>query len=92
MAPTPPPPSSMTTMTTIAAAVGGRRAPPLRSVPSRRTPLVIVDVTDRGQPRRHEGVWSVVVRVVEEEEVGTVVHVHQVSIHPRVDGGGKRSG
>jgi hypothetical protein len=48
-APTLPPPSSMTmTMMTIAVAVGGASCPPLRSVPSFRTPLVVVDVADRG--------------------------------------------
>ncbi len=66
--------------------------PSLRSILSRWTPLVVVDVTDRGQQRRHEGVWGVVVHVVVEEEVGAVVLVRQVPIHPRVDDRGKRSG
>jgi hypothetical protein len=43
------------------------RRTPLVVVLSRRTPLVVVDVADRGRRRRHEGVWGVVVRVVEEE-------------------------
>jgi hypothetical protein len=90
--PTPLPPSSTSTTTTIAASVGGRRAPPLRPVLSRLTPLVVVDVADRGRRRRHEVVRGVVVRVVEEEEDCAVVLVRQVPIHPGVDDGGKRSG
>ncbi len=66
--------------------------PPLRSVPSRRTPLVVVDDADRGRRRWHEGVWGVVIRVVEEEEIGAVVLVRQVPIHPGVDDGGTSSG
>ncbi len=65
---------------------------PLRSIPSRRMPLVIVDVADRGWRRRHEGVRGVVVHVVEEEEVRAVVLICQVRIQPGVDNGGKRSG
>ncbi len=65
--------------------------PPLRSVPSRQTPLIVVNVANRGRRRRHEGIGGVVVRVVEEEEVGAVVLVGQVPIHPGVDDGGKRS-
>ncbi len=41
--------------------------PPLWFVPSRRTPLLVVDVADRGRRREQEGVRGVVVRVVEEE-------------------------
>ncbi len=48
LAPMLPPLSSRRTMTTIAATVRGHRAPPLRSVPSRRTQLVIVNVANRG--------------------------------------------
>ncbi len=33
--------------------------PPLWSVLSHRTPLVVVDVTDRSQRRQHKGVWGV---------------------------------
>jgi hypothetical protein len=88
----PTPPSSTATTRRIAAAAVGRHAPPLRSVLSRRMPLVVVDVADHGQRRRHEGVWGVVVRVVEEEEVGAIVLVRQVPIHPGVDDGGKRRG
>ncbi len=66
--------------------------PPLRSVPSRRTPLVVVDVADRGQWWQHKGVRGVVIRMVEEEEVGAVVLVCKVPIHPGADDGGKRSG
>ncbi len=91
-APTPPPPSSMMTTPIITAVVGGCCASPLRSIPSRQTPLIIVDVADRGQWRRHEGVRGVVICMVEKEEVGAVVLVHQVPIHPGVDDGGKRSG
>jgi hypothetical protein len=56
-------------------------------------PLVyVVDVADRGRRWWHEGVWGVVVRVVEEEEACTVVFDCQVTIRPGVDDGGKRSG
>jgi hypothetical protein len=55
-------------------------------------PLVIVDVANHGQQRRHKGVQGVDVGVVEEEEFGAVVLVRQVPIHPEVDDGGKRSG
>ncbi len=65
LAPTPPLPSSTKLTTTIAAVVGGRHAPPLRSIPSRQTPLVIVDVPDHGQRWWHKGVWGVVIRVVD---------------------------
>ncbi len=47
---------------------------PLVVVPSRQTPLVIVDVADRGQRRRHEGVRGVVIHVVEEEEWRCCTH------------------
>ncbi len=87
----------MMTTTTIAAAVGGCRAPPLRSVPSCRTPspqtlLVIVDVADRGRRRWHEGIWGVVVRMVEEE--GQRCCTHSSGSDPTRGGrwGGKRSG
>jgi arsenite-transporting ATPase len=53
--------------TTIAAAVGGRHAPHLRSFPSRRTLLVVVNVVDRDRWRRHKGVRDVVARGVEEK-------------------------
>ncbi len=36
---------------------GGASCPPLRSVPSRQTPLVVVDVADRCRRRRHEGIF-----------------------------------
>ncbi len=88
-APSPPPPSSMTTMTTIAATVGGRRAPPLRSVLSRRMPLVIVDVANRGRRWRHGGIWGVVIRVVEEEEVSAGVLVVRFRITPGWTMGGR---
>jgi hypothetical protein len=48
LAPTPPPLSSTTTTTMIAAAMGGASCPPLRSIPSHLTPLVVADVTDHG--------------------------------------------
>ncbi len=66
--------------------------PPLRSFPSRRTPLVVVNVSDRGRRRWHKGVRGVGVRVVEEDEVGAVALVRQVPIHPGVGDGGKMSG
>jgi hypothetical protein len=67
-APTLPSPSlTSTTSTTIATPVRGSHAPPLRSVPSRRTPLIVVNVADHGRWRRHEGVWGVAIRGVEEE-------------------------
>ncbi len=65
--------------------------PPLRSIPSCRMSLVVIDVSDRGRQRRHGGIRGVGVRVVEEDEVGTIAIVHQVPIHPGVDNGGKRS-
>jgi hypothetical protein len=40
---------------------------------------------------RHEGVWGVVVRVVEEEEIHAVALIRQVLIQLGVDNGGKRS-
>ncbi len=68
VSPMPPPPSSMMTRSTmINAAVGGHHAPPLQSFPSRRTPLVVVNVANCGQWRQHEDVWGVVGRGVEEE-------------------------
>jgi hypothetical protein len=66
--------------------------PPVRSIPSFRTPLVIANVTNHGRRRRHEGIQGVVKRVVEEEEVHTVVLICQVLTQPGVDDGGKRSG
>jgi hypothetical protein len=65
--------------------------PPLWSVLSCRMLLVIVNVPNRGQRRRHRGVWGVVILVVEEEEVSAVVLVCQVLIQLGVDDGGKRS-
>jgi hypothetical protein len=56
-------------------AVGGGHAPPLRSIPSRRPPLVIVDVANRGQWRRHEGIRGGVVHVVEEEGPHRCTHL-----------------
>jgi hypothetical protein len=55
-------------------------------------PLIVVNVSERGQRQWHEGIRSVGVRVVEEDEVGAVALVCQVPIHPGVDNGGKRSG
>jgi hypothetical protein len=66
--------------------------PPVRFVPSRRTPLVIVDVTNHGQRRRHQGIQGIVICMVEEEEVCAIVLICQVLIQPGVDDGGKRSG
>ncbi len=45
----------------------------------------------RLQSARHEGVWGMVVHVVEEEEVRAVVLIRQVLIQLGVDDGGKRS-
>jgi hypothetical protein len=80
------------TMTTIVAVAGGHCAPPLQSFPSRRTPLVVVDVSDHSRWWQHKGFWGVGVRVVEEDEVGAIALVCQVPILPEVDDGGKRSG
>jgi hypothetical protein len=55
-------------------------------------PLVVVNVADRGQWRRHKGIWGVVVCGVEEEEDGAVVLVCQVLTQHGVDDGEKRSG
>jgi hypothetical protein len=67
--------------------------PPLRFIPSCQMPLInINNVVDRGGWRRHKGIWGMVVRVMEEEEVLTVVFNHQVTIQPRVDDRGRRSG
>jgi hypothetical protein len=54
---------------------GGVSCPLFRFVPTRRTLLVIVNVADRGQRQRHNGVWSVVVRVVEEEGPSHCTHL-----------------
>ncbi len=40
---------------------------------------------------RHEGVWGVVARVVEEKEICAVALIRQVLIQLGVDNGGKRS-
>ncbi len=53
--------------------------------------LDVGNVADHGQRRWHEGIWDVVVRAVEEEEVRTIVFDCPVTIQPRVDNGGKRS-
>ncbi len=95
-APTPPP-SLMTTMKMTITAMAGRRVvvspPPLRSILSRWMPLVdVVDVAGRGRQRRHEGIWGLVICMVEEEEIHTVVFDCHVTIQPGVDNGGKRSG
>ncbi len=66
--------------------------PPLRTVRSCQMLLLIVNVADRGRRQLHKGIWDVVVHMVEEEEVGAVVLVCQIPIHPRVDDWGKRSG
>ncbi len=68
---------------------GASCPPPLWSIPSRRTPLVVVDVTDRSRWQQHGGVRGVVIRVVEEKEVSAVVLVCQVPIHPGVEDGGR---
>jgi hypothetical protein len=70
----------------------GWHAPPqLQTVPSRWMPLVhIANVANSGRRRRHEGIRSVVIRAVEEEEVRTVVFDCQVMIQPGVDDRGKR--
>ncbi len=61
--------------------------PPVWSFSSRRMLLVIVDVADHGRRRRMEGIWSVVVRVGEEEEVRAIVLIRHVLIQPGVDDG-----
>ncbi len=66
--------------------------PPVRSVPSRRTLLAVVDVAYHGRRRRHEGIRGVVVRMVVEEEVRAIVLICHFLIQPGVDDGGKRSG
>ncbi len=69
-----------------------RRQPsPLRSISSCQTPLIVDDVINRGQRWQHQGVWGVVIRTVEEEEVRTIVLGHQVWIQPGVDNEGRRS-
>jgi hypothetical protein len=87
---------TMKMTTTIAAVAGGagcHALPSLQPIQSRRMPLVdIVDVTNHGRRRWHEGIWGMVVRTVEEEQVRTVVFDHQVTIRPGLDDGGKRSG
>jgi hypothetical protein len=54
-------------------------------------PLVVKDVANHGQWWQHKGIWGVVISMVEEEEVGAIILVCQVPIHPGVDDGGKRS-
>ncbi len=66
--------------------------PPLRSILSRRMPLVVGDVSDRGRRQRHKGIWGVGILVVEEDKVGAIALICQVPIHPGVNDGGKRSG
>jgi hypothetical protein len=65
--------------------------PPFWLIPSCRMPLVITNVANGGRKWQHKGVWGMVVRMVEEEEVGAVALVCQVPIYPGVDNGGKRS-
>ncbi len=64
--------------------------PPVRSVLSCRMPLVIGDVANHGQRQQHEGIWGIVVRMVEDEEVRAIVLIRQVLIQPGMDDGGKR--
>ncbi len=64
---------------------------PIQSVPSRQTPLVVINVANHGRRQRLESVWGMVVHVGEEEEVHAPVLIHQVLIQLGVDEGGKRS-
>jgi hypothetical protein len=66
--------------------------PPLWSILSFQTPLVVNNVINCGQRWGHEGVWDVVIRAVEEEEVRTIVLGCQAPIRPGVDDGGWSSG
>ncbi len=53
--------------------------------------LVFLRMLSRLQSARHEGVWGMVVCMVEEEKVRAVVLIRQVLIQLGVDNGGKRS-
>ncbi len=79
-------------MTTITAVVGGHHSPP----PPVRPVLPDASCHRRcHQPRSTvaaQGLRGVIVRVVEEEGVGTIVLIFRVLIHPGMDDGGKRSG